>query len=237
MNQSTPPDLPFSHRPRRDHFEPMPDSAGPIAVLEALLKFPGRIIYQLFQADGGKLIPALLVIPLVGVALYGAVVGSFTLGTQLLIAPAKLLLGLALAFVICFPSLYIFTALDGIDARPRTIAGGLLAALGVAALLLIGFSPVAWIFSQSTDSTGFVATLDLLFWVIAFGFGARLLRSMMNYAGSGATHLRIWIVIFFLVCFQLTATLRPIIAPSAHFFPREKKFFLTHWFEVLNGKS
>lgn len=32
----------------------------------------------------------------------------------------------------------------------------------------------------------------------------------------------------------MTATLRPIIARSEAFFPREKKFFVSYWFETLS---
>src|SRR5438270_772580 len=47
----------------------------------------------------------------------------------------------------------------------------------------------------------------------------------------------IWSVIFILVCFQMTTTLRPIIAPSKTFLPTEKKFFLAHWFETVNAPN
>lgn len=175
---STPPPLPPG--PSRDVFAPLPDARGVIEVLGALLKYPRRIIYELFQSDGRKLMWPLLVIALGGFALYGVVIGTFAFGSQLLITPAKLLLGVTMAFAICFPSLFIFAALDGIDAPPQAIAGVLLAALGVAALLLLGLGPVAWIFAQSTDSVGFVAALHFIFWVTAFGFGARLLREMLR---------------------------------------------------------
>ena len=46
------------------------------------------------------------------------------------------------------PSLDIFTCLSGIDVNLRTVTGVLFAAVSLGGLLLIGFAPVAWIFSQ-----------------------------------------------------------------------------------------
>jgi hypothetical protein len=53
-------------------------------------------------------------------------------------------------------------------------------------------------------------------------------------AGSQAG-LRVWAVIFVLVCLQLTTALRPIIGTSATVFPgtTEKKFFIKHWFDCV----
>jgi hypothetical protein len=135
------------------------------------------------------------------------------------------------------PSLYIFTCLGGIDAQLRSVCGALFAAVCLSSILLIGFAPVAWIFSQSTDSIAFMGALHLLFWVIGIRFGLRLIDATARFLGArGRGHLRIWSVIFILVCFQMTTTLRPIIAPSRTFLPTEKKFFLAHWFDSINGK-
>ncbi|MGZ5512654.1 MAG: hypothetical protein ACXWG7_04650 [Chthoniobacterales bacterium] len=61
---------------------------------------------------------------------------------------------------------------------------------------------------------------------------------MSAFLGSrGNGHLQIWGIIFTLVCLQMTATLRPIIGRADTFLPREKKFFLAHWFDSLGGKS
>jgi hypothetical protein len=129
----------------------MPEGRSPILVIEALLKYPGKIIHELQNNWKTPLAIWLLILALLGMATYGVVVGSFSGGTQMWIAPAKLALGTLLSILICLPSLYIFACLGGIDARLRTVGGVLFAAVGLSALLLIGFAPVAWIFSQSTD--------------------------------------------------------------------------------------
>ena len=148
------------------------------------------------------------------------------------------MLGTLLAVALCLPSLYIFTCLAGIEAHLRAVAGVMLAAVCVAALLLIGFAPVAWIFSQSTDSIPLMGALHLLFWGIGTLFGLRLIGAMARQLeASEAGHLKIWALIFILVCVQMATALRPIIGRSDHFLPREKKFFLVHWADSLRSRS
>jgi hypothetical protein len=205
--------------------------------LETLLKHPGRVIYELQQNRASALMVWLLVLGLAGMALYGVVVGTLTGGTQLLIAPAKMALGTLLAMLICLPSLYIFSCLDGIEARIRSVAGMMLAAVCLAALLLIGFAPVGWIFSQSTDSVALMGALHLAFWIVGIGFGLRLLATAGAHLGhAGSRHLKIWNVIFVLVCLQMTTALRPIIGKADTFLPAEKKFFVAHWVDTLGGR-
>jgi hypothetical protein len=231
---NTPPPIPSSP----DHFEPMPEPPTPSSIIATLLKYPARIIHELRHERGRVVIFHLILLGLAGIAVYGIVVGSLTGGTQMLVAPAKLVLGTIAATLICLPSLYIFISLSGIDMPIRTVAGALFAAVCLSALLLIGFAPVAWIFSQSTDSVALMGALHLLFWIIGIGFGLRLIRAMCRFAGGRENgHLRIWTIIFLLVCFQMTATLRPVIARSTTFFPTGKKFFLSHWFDTMTATS
>src|SRR3989440_3083674 len=218
-------------------FEPMQNVESPVSLLESLLKHPGRVVHEFHQTRAPILAGRLLIFGIMGIAIYGTVVGAQSGGAQMWIAPAKLGVGTLLAVLICLPSLYIFTCLGGIDAQLRSVCGALFAAVCLSSILLIGFAPVAWIFSQSTDSIAFMGALHLLFWVIGIRFGFRLIDAMSRFLGAlGQGHLRIWSFIFILVCFQMTTTLRPIIAPSKTFLPIEKKFFLAHWFDSINGK-
>jgi hypothetical protein len=219
-------------------FEPMPDPSNPLRALENLLKYPGRIVHELHQTRAAILATWLLIFGITGVAIYGIVVGAQLGGAQMWIAPIKLGLGMLLSVLICLPSLYIFTCLGGIDAQLRSVCGALFAAVCLSSILLIGFAPVAWIFSQSTDSIVFMGTLHLFFWVIGIRFGLRLIDAMGRFLGATSRgHLRIWSLIFVIVCFQMTTTLRPIIAQSKTFLPTEKKFFLANWFETINGTN
>jgi len=224
--------------PGRFAFEPMPQGASPLLVIEALLKYPGRIIHELQNNLRAPLPVWLLLLVMLGMIAYGVVVGSFSGGSQMWIAPAKIAMGTILSILICLPSLYIFTCLSGVDAQLRTITGVLFAAVCLGALLLIGFAPIAWIFSQSTNSVAFMAALHIVLWTIGIVFGLRLLEAMGHLLGGFArNHLKFWSAIFIVVCLQMMTTLRQIVGTSDRFLPSEKKFFLAHWSETLRDES
>ncbi|MES2596926.1 MAG: hypothetical protein V4662_16400 [Verrucomicrobiota bacterium] len=83
------------------------------------------------------------------------------------------------------------------DARVHQIASVLLGMVALTALLLLGFAPVIWVFSTSTDSLGFMGFLVLVFWIIGLFFGARLLTGSVSAIGSESSgYLKVWIAIF-----------------------------------------
>lgn len=240
MNQptdpSTPPPIPAATA------TPPPDSLPPDAglgvILDTLLKRPGLLIRELCATPSSRHGLLLALVAVFMLALYGLVVGSFAGGPQWMAAPLKVSTGGLLSALICFPSLYIFACLTGAEVSLRGIAGVLCAMLTLTGLLLLGFAPVAWVFSQSTESVAFIGALHLVFWSIATWFGLRLFGHMTKALGvSDRTHLKVWMGIFVLVCLQMTTALRPIIGTSAHWLPSEKKFFVAHWIENLAGAA
>jgi hypothetical protein len=138
--------------------------------------------------------------------------------------------------LICLPSLYIFTCLGGSQARLIEVFGLLAGLLMLMTILLIGFAPVAWIFSQSTESLAWMGTLHLIFWFIATCFGLRFLEAGFSHSNARSlAGFRVWVVIFMLVALQMTTALRPILGTSKTFLPTEKKFFLAHWGDCLRA--
>ena len=220
-------------------FEPLPDAGRPGAALEALLKRPGQLIYQLHHAPRGRLVAALAVFTLLGLAAYGLVVGSFSGHEQWWAAPVKIVGGTFLSALICLPSLYIFACLGGADLRLVPLCGTLLAVLCLNALLLVGFAPVAWVFSQSTESVALIGTLHLCFWAVGALFALRLLSALLTFVNPRASkgYLRLWFVVFGLVCLQMTTALRPLVGRDETFLPTKKLFFLTHWSQNLFGQT
>jgi hypothetical protein len=101
-------------------------------------------------------------------------------------------------------------------------------------LLLIGFAPVAWLFSQSTESVVWMGALHLAFWFIATFFGLRFLENGFAHSKARTTAgLNTWIIIFVLVVVQMTTALRPIVGTASTFLPEKKMFFVTHWGNCL----
>jgi hypothetical protein len=219
-----------------------PDDRIPItgvaSVVEAMLRQPRRVVFQLRHGTAGKIIGALFAVSLLSAIVYGLVVGTFSGGTQLWAAPLKIAGGLLVSVLICLPSLYIFSCLSGSQARLVEVFGLVLGLLSLTTILLIGFAPVAWVFSQSTSSVVVMGFLHLAFWGLATIFGWRFLQNgftHLNAKSNGALH--VWMLIFVLVCLQMTTALRPILGVSDTLLPKEKKFFAAHWSDVMNDPA
>ena len=220
-------------------FTPMPDAHRPAAAVDALLKRPGQLIYQLHQAPRGRIVATLGVVTLVCLVFYGLTVGSFSGHEQWWAAPVKIVLGTAVSALICLPSLYIFACLGGTDLRLAPLCGTLVAVLCLNSLLLIGFAPVAWVFSQSTDSLSLIGGLHLVFWTVGAVFALRLLWTTLDFVNPGAYkgYLKLWFAVFLLVCLQMTTSLRPIVGRADTFLPTKKLFFLSHWGKNLGSET
>lgn len=248
MNESNPNLPPYSSQPSTNL--PPPPISGPrplgddpterepipniIIVIEALLRQPRRLIFQLRQPGAGKLIGMMLFVAIVCSVIYGVIVGSFSGGVQWWAAPVKISTGLLISTLICLPSLYIFTSLSGAQARLIEIFGLVAGLLMLMTLLLVGFAPVAWLFSQSTNNLPLMGFLHLLFWGISTIFGLRFLQAGFAHAKARSNSgLNTWAIIFLLVVLQMTTALRPLVGKADSLMPTEKKFFISHWFDCM----
>lgn len=206
-------------------------------VLSALLRQPGRVVYQLHDSAGGSKVDVVLAgIALFCLVAYGVVVGLFSGGVQLWAAPLKISCGSLLAAAICLPSLYVLACLGGAQDKLRLgpLAGVLLAMVALNGILLVSFAPIAWVFSQSTDSVAFISCLHLVLWGIGFYFGLRLVLVGARYLGVvDQGYVVLWMIIVTFVSLQMMTTLRPIVGSSKHVLQAEKKFFLHHFFDLL----
>jgi hypothetical protein len=244
MNDSKPPAIPptISVSTATVPLGQSPEDCLPIygitGAMEAILRQPRRIMFQLRQAASGRLTWTMLLLAVVCILIYGLVVGTFSGAQQLWAAPTKIALGMLVCGLICLPSLYIFSCLSGSHARFSEVVGLVAGLLLMMTLLLLGFAPVAWIFSQSTESVVAMGVLHILFWSIAAYFGLRFLTLALRHLSAQTNAgLKVWIIVFVLVCLQMTTALRPLVGTADTFLPREKKFFLTHWFDNLSKET
>ncbi|MFC5051295.1 hypothetical protein ACFPK9_11820 [Rubritalea spongiae] len=203
-------------------------------LLNALLKRPLDLLATI---EENKSLPwkPLATLSILCLAIFGIVVGAFSGGTQFWAAPMKIILGLSFGALICLPSLYIFSCLSGIKASFQTVLGFLVCAISLLSLLLVGFAPVVWLFSTSSDSIAFFGMLCLILWLVCLSFGFKLINKAALHLGmKSSNHLKVWMIVFTLVTLQLPTTLRPIIGASNSLFHFEdKKFFLHHWLEQI----
>ena len=235
-----PRDLNRAPKPLGANPEEQAPITGLVTAIEALLRQPRRVLFQLRQPGAGWLVLAMLVIGVLCSLVYGFVAGTFSGGTQLWAAPVKIAGGLLFSALICLPSLYIFSCLSGVQARLVEIAGLIAGLVALLSVLLVGFAPVAWVFSQSTESLPAMGALHIAFGLVACFFGLRFLSAgFEHYSAHGSAGLNFWVIIFLLVVLQMTTALRPIIGQAETFLPppTEKKFFLTHWADCMKDSS
>ncbi len=207
--------------------------------IDALLKTPGRLIYELQQGEAKAVSLNLIFIAIGSLALFGFIMGLFSGGEQHWAVPLKVAGGGVIASLITLPSLYVFSCLNGMDMTLRKASAILLAGLALVGLILVGLCPVSWIFTQSTESAGFMGFLTLSFWTFGIAFGIALIFKGAKAAGvSNPIYIITWAGIFIAVTLQMSTSLRPLIGPADEtFLPQEKRFFLEHWVKELGGES
>lgn len=244
MTDQRPPELPntATNPAQARTVVPDPDykameGSGFSQILSHLLRKPMSIIYS-FNHDGKSPVFVLLLVTLACLAIFGFVIGIFSAGNQLWIAPAKIIGGVLFSGLICLPSLYIFGSLGGMNAKLQDVVGVMLTFIAITSLLLLGFAPVVWLFSTSSNSPIFFGFLTITIWIVCLIFGLRVIIRASQCMGAGqASYLRLWMMIFILVTLQMTTTLRPIIGKSDTFINLEEKhFFLGYWVSKLSEK-
>lgn len=238
MNEpmQTPPPL-RGTEPNATTPDPVPPVRSVFGAIEALVRRPDTLPAHLREAGLGRMLGWLVAVTIGCGLVYGFVMGTFSGHEQLWLSPLKLVGGLLFAGAICLPSLYVFACLAGSRATLGEVAGMLAALLALLTVLLLSFAPVAWVFSQSTESLVAMGFLHLVLGVVGLIFGVRLmLRGFEQFRVRSQAGLACWAAIFILVLLQMTTALRPFIGRAETVLPTEKRFFLQHWGDCMDGR-
>ncbi|NOQ36872.1 MAG: hypothetical protein GQ569_13420 [Methylococcaceae bacterium] len=212
----------------------LPEHATVMQLVDALLKAPEALTKQLRASEFKHNIPPFLLIIGICYLIYGIIVGSFSGDIQWVAAPLKMLFGISLSALLCYPSLYIFACLSGATITPQQTAFILSSMLALSAILLIGFAPVAFIFSFSIKSLTFMGALHLAMWAISMNFSLRFIKRILQELGAKEGGLMtVWSVILIITILQMTTILRPILGKSDVPLSTEKLFFIEHWGKTL----
>ena len=210
---------------------------GIVSAVEAILRQPRRIHYQLSQGKTAGIISVLLTTRSCAVVYEQIDARNILERHPLWASPVKVAGGLLVSGLICLPSLYIFCCLSGSQARlgevattffvcrnardyhdfvDRLCAGG----VGVLTINRIGADDGNAAFTVLARGDGFWAAslYDRFFQLKAGAAGVQRFVAREILVGCGL---------------QMTTALRPIVGKSDHFFPETKQFFLSHWAENL----
>jgi len=220
----------------KEDFLPLEEPFTLARLIDALLKRPGQMAHVLTHNQRYEAGLLLLATTLAGMALYGFIMGTFSGGAQLWLFPLKVTVGFLFCGLLCLPSLYIFASLCGARQSLGDMAFVLLSALALCALLMVGFAPITWVFSQSTQAAFFMGALHVAFFAGAVRFALRQLRTVLSVLNESETAaLRAWGLLFLVVVLQMCTTLRPLVGPFDGFAFQEKQFFLAHWLEAASN--
>jgi hypothetical protein len=215
------------------HASPTLES-GPLALVEALLKTPAGIVREAMGSPGYGMILRLSAIAGATASLTGLVMAFFSGGLQLVYVPLKLTLGVFGCALLCLPSLHVFSCLSGAGQRVKDTFAALLMGVALMGVLLVGFAPIAWIFSQATSSVAFMGGVHIVFLLISCGLGLGLVGRALSAMNHAPVRTRLWSPLFILVVLQMTTTLRPLVGPADDAFVHSRSFFLAHWISSLH---
>jgi hypothetical protein len=189
--------------------EDVAEPTGLVSAFDELLKSPQRLLARAGAVGARRSALRLALGALVAIAAYGAAAGIFQGGDTIALTALKAPLIVALTLALCLPSLYIFAALAGAAISRQLFVLLVAGFAGMVALLLVGLLPIAWLFSASSRSLPFVVWLHLVAWLMAACFGVRFLSRGLD--GRVAVALRMWLLLFLVVSFQVATFLRPVL--------------------------
>jgi hypothetical protein len=203
--------------------------------IDQLLRDPEVAARRACQPPGIARTFRWIALALAALAIYGLAAGSFQGGTTLLLAALKAPLIVLGSVALCTPSLFVFGTLAGSRVKPRGLIAALAGFTLVLALVMLGLVPVAWLFSVSSKSLGFVVFLHLMVWLVALILAHRHLRLLLNGVGGLATA-GMWPLLLLVVALQMTTYLRPVLerAPGDPVFAGGKMSFLQHIAKIVD---
>jgi hypothetical protein len=208
--------------------------------LGELLRAPGEVMdFADGKARYWRLAAFLLLVTVVGCALFGFAVGSFVDLKVAALDAAKMVGIAAFSFVLCFPTLYVFATISGSKLSAARLAVIGLVCTATLGSLLAALSPILWLFSVSTENVAFIVVLSCFLAALSLAFvvcpitAAAEKGIVVNKAG-----LHLWLVVFAVVALQTVTLVRPMLAPiGTPRTPEGKCFFLMHFGDSVGLKA
>ena len=187
------------------------------------------------DARTGGLTAFLLLLSLAGSAAFGFAIGSFAGWGVAFLDAAKMAGIMLFSFALCYPTLYVFSALGGCKQSPKRLLALGLVPMAVLGCLLAALSPIMWLFSVSTELVGFIMFFSCALAAVAVCFAQRpLLCAKERGLVISLVGMRVWFFVLIVVALQSVTLVRPMLSPlGAERTPQGKCFFLEHFKSAL----
>lgn len=202
----------------------------------SLLRDPGAFVVAAKETGGfGKLAGFLVLLTLVGTALFGAALGSFVDGRVALLDAAKLSGIVVFSFAVCYPTMYVFACISGSTLSALRLFGFGLVSTATLGCLLAALAPILWLFAVSTEAVGFIVMFACVLGGVALTFAYRpFVGAVAKGIAASSAGFKVWFFLFIIVALQAITLVRPMLAPIGT--PREpegKCFFVRHFAQTF----
>ncbi len=179
-------------------------------------------------------------------ALYGAIIGSFSGGLQIVASAIKVPALYLITLAVCLPTLYFFEVISGSRRSFGQYLALLLASMSIIGVMLFSFAPITLFFRLSINDYQFFKLLNVLVFTITGLIGVNVFYRSLLYINDKDSEtpnnrtamIRGWLVLYGFVGSQLGWTLRPFFgnpdSPFELFRPLESNFYF-HLLKVISG--
>ncbi len=192
-------------------------------------------------------IVALLISSSAFFALYGAIIGSFSGGLQMVASAIKLPALYLITLAICLPTLYFFDVITGSRRSFGQYLALLLASMSIIGVMLFSFAPIILFFRLSINDYRFFQLLNVVIFTITGLVGINVFYRSLIYINeqdsespkNRTTMIRGWLVLYGFVGSQLGWTLRPFFGtpdkPFQLFRNLESNFYFHIWHVITSA--
>jgi hypothetical protein len=192
-------------------------------------------------------IVALLISSSAFFALYGAIIGSFSGGLQMVASAIKLPALYLITLAICLPTLYFFDVITGSRRSFGQYLALLLASMSIIGVMLFSFAPIILFFRLSINDYRFFQLLNVVIFTITGLVGINVFYRSLIYINEQDSEspknrtamIRGWLVLYGFVGSQLGWTLRPFFGtpdkPFQLFRNLESNFYFHIWHVITSA--
>lgn len=194
-----------------DHDEGTPEQAGALGLIEALIRAPHRALERLKSEGLREGAQAMVGAIVVGGAAFGAIVGAYRGGVQVLYAGIKTPLLLLGTLAVCAPAFVGLAKALGVPLSPREALSLSLAACARFALVLLGLAPVVWLLEGWLGYHSTVLAISAAAAVAGLSASSLLVRNLARLSTLGPLAGALFVLVYGVVGAQTAWVLRPFV--------------------------